>query len=156
MNAYPEQQRIVVGVHDSAASRGALRWAAGEAALRGSRLQVIRAWEDEARKTAPYASHFHQPGRQDNHRKASARLEETVRAVAGALPQVTVTVEVARGLPARVLIDRAAGAELLVVGSAAGVTADALGPVARVCLRKAPCPVVVVSLTSTPGAPVPA
>jgi nucleotide-binding universal stress UspA family protein len=66
-----------------------------------------------------------------------------------------VQLEVADGLPARVLIDRSVGAEMLVLGSAspAGASGPAtpsvqrripLGPVARDCLHAAPCPVVVV------------
>jgi nucleotide-binding universal stress UspA family protein len=68
-----------------------------------------------------------------------------------------VQMELADGLPARVLIDRSVGAEMLVLGSAqpggastgrpATPSAQArapLGPVARDCLHAAPCPVVVV------------
>jgi hypothetical protein len=55
-------------------------------------------------------------------------------------------VEVVDGLPARILLDRAAGADLLVIGGPSGQAADMLGPVAQVCLRHAPCPVVVVSV----------
>ena len=57
----------------------------------------------------------------------------------------------AEGLPVQVLLHYAAGAELLVLGGglAAGDgprrLAAAPGPVARACLRAAPCPVVAVS-----------
>jgi nucleotide-binding universal stress UspA family protein len=44
-----------------------------------------------------------------------------------------------------VLLDRAAGAELLVLGGVASTGRDAIGPVARDCLRHPPCPIVVVS-----------
>ncbi len=141
-------QRIVAGVHGSAASHAALRWAAREAALRHSALHVVRAWEDETRQAAPYAPRFRVPGMLQHPRRAGIRLEDEVRAVAGDPAGLMITCEVVEGLPARVLIDRSAGAELLVVGSAAGSGPDALGPVARACLLCAACPVVVVSLKS--------
>ena len=59
--------------------------------------------------------------------------------------------EVAEGLAVQVLLHSAAGAELLVLGGtqpagdAPGRPAADLGPVARACLRAAPCPVVTVS-----------
>jgi nucleotide-binding universal stress UspA family protein len=36
---------ILVGVDDSQAAAEAVRWAAAEAALRGSSLRVVHAWE---------------------------------------------------------------------------------------------------------------
>ena len=86
---------------------------------------------------------------------ATARLAEAVRTVLGPAPSITVTVEVAEGIAARVLLDRAAAAELLVLGGAAGAAQDMIGPVERGCLHHQPCPVVVVSTKST-GIPVPA
>jgi len=62
-----------------------------------------------------------------------------------------VQVELADGAPARVLLERSVGAEMLVLGSTRPASAEAafrartsLGPVARDCLHAAPCPVVVV------------
>src|SRR4029077_8836942 len=49
------------------------------------------------------------------------------------------------GLATQVLLDRASGAELLVLGGVASTGRDAIGPVARDCLRHPPCPIVVVS-----------
>ena len=75
-------------------------------------------------------------------------LASAARRAAGLLPCGQVTSELADGLPARALLDRAAaGAVLLVLGSAcpAGDPMAVLGPVARACLRHAPCPVVIVS-----------
>ncbi len=86
---------------------------------------------------------------------AAGQLADAVRAVLGRAPAITVTVEVAEGLAARVLLDRAAGADLLVLGGALSDARDIIGPVARACLHHPPCPVVVVSEEST-GIPVPA
>lgn len=107
---------------------------------------MVRAWEDETRQAAPYAAHRRPAGHGEDLRCLQAWLEEQVRAVLDAPAGIDVLAEVVEGLPARVLLDRSAGAELLVVGSAAGPAS--LGPVARSCLLRAPCPVVVVSLQS--------
>ena len=71
-----------------------------------------------------------------------ARLH--VYALLGRSPEVPVDAEVVDGLVAKVLIDRAAGADLLVLGDPATSQLEVIGPVARACLRHAPCPVVVV------------
>ena len=136
-----ERQPIIVGVHGSAASLVALRWAAREAALRHVTLHVVRAWEDQGRHLAPYA--LLRPGSRESRAAADASLQQAVCAAAAESPLVTMTAEVADGPPARVLIDRAAHAGLLVGGSAAR---DVLGPVTRVCLHRAPCPVVLISV----------
>ena len=146
--------RIVVGVDGSSASLAALRWAVREAGLRGTTLHVVRAWEDAAKRVAPYASHACSSDRPEDLLDARQRLEDEVTATVSGAPPVEVTVEIAEGLAARVLLDHADGAEMLVLGSA-GCAPDGIGPVARACLRHAPCPVVVVSVAMT-GVPVPA
>src|SRR5580692_7417460 len=100
------------------ASLAALRWAVREAGLRESALQVVRAWEDTAKRVAPYASHTGRPAGAEDHHRVAGRLQADV---AGAL-----------------------GPSPLVLGSAR-CAPDGIGPVARACLRHAPCPVVVVS-----------
>jgi nucleotide-binding universal stress UspA family protein len=148
-------RHIVVGVHGSPSSLAALRWAAREAALWGAKLVVVRAWEDQAQRWAPYASRGSRPAGEQDRRLAGAQLADTVRATAGDQPGVRVTGKVVEGLAARVLLDQSAGADLLVLGSAGKAGAHAVGPVARACLRHARCPVVVVS-ASMSGVPVPA
>jgi nucleotide-binding universal stress UspA family protein len=145
MNLAPGQPRIVVGVDESPASLAALRWAGREAGLRGTRLLVVRAWERAVRRAAPYASCIRARSREDDQVTAAARLEGAVQAALGPAPPIPVTVEVAEGLPTRVLLDRATGAELLVLGGGASTGQDVIGPVARDCLRHPPCPIVVVS-----------
>lgn len=138
-------QRIVVGVHGSPASLAALRWAGREAGLRDTTVQVVRAWEHDAKRVAPYAVRASLLPWEGDRLMAGAQVEEAVRATLGPSPTLDVKVEVADGLAARVLLDRAAGAELLVLGSAGGAAPGGIGPVARACLRSAPCPVVVVT-----------
>ncbi len=145
----------MVGVDGSTASLAALRWAVREAGLRESALQVVRAWEDVAKRVAPYASHTGLPGGAEDHHRVAYRLQADVAGALGPSPLVPVLVQVAEGLAARVLLDHAAGADLLVLGSATRCAPDGIGPVARACLRRAPCPVVVVSDAMT-DLPVPA
>jgi nucleotide-binding universal stress UspA family protein len=143
--AYGTTTRIVVGVDESPASLAALRWAAREAGLRRARLQVVRAWERAWWRIAPYASRGLPRGRDEDCAASAAQLELAVQTALGPEPPIPVSVEVAEGLATRVLLDRAVGAELLVLGGAASSGRDAIGPVARDCLRHPPCPIVVVS-----------
>ena len=152
-------RRIVVGVAGSAASAAAVTWAAREAKLRGAVLHAVHAWEPADRGRAPYAPGPYRGGR-DDERAAAALLRTVVQAgldtaapgVASSPPGTAEPLlEVAEGLAVQVLLHSAAGAELLVLGGsqpagdAASRPAADLGPVARACLRAAPCPVVTVS-----------
>lgn len=137
-------RRIVVGVHGSDASVTALRWAVREAELLEARLHVVCAWEHEAAWVASYAPHVGLPCREETCKMARIAAEQAVRTVLGPYPSIPVTVEVAEGLAARVLLERAAGAEFLVLGTTASRAGDGIGPVARACLRHASCPVMIV------------
>lgn len=151
-------RRIVVGVNGSVASLAALRWAAGEAALRRASLLVVHVWDRTWRQVAPYARLGGRPTPGEERSAARARLTVAVRTAFGPVPPVGVTSELAEGLVARVLLDRAADAELLVLGAtmptmtsaSAGRAAEpTAGPVARACLSLAVCPVVIVSASAT-------
>jgi hypothetical protein len=76
-------------------------------------------------------------------------VDEIARSVQPDLaPGSQVRTEVVDGLAARVLLDKCAGADMLVLGTASddsGAPRSA-GPVIRACLRRAPCPVVVISV----------
>ena len=135
---------IVVGVDGTAASAAALDWAAREARLRRAALHLVLARDPARARRAPYA----RPAAPDaaDAQPEAARLDQAVGRAARLFPSGRVTSELTDGLPAQVLADRAAGAELLVLGSArpAADPNGPLGPVARACLRHPPCPVVVV------------
>ncbi|MGW4394084.1 universal stress protein [Amycolatopsis nivea] len=138
MNA---QRFIVVGVDGSAASVGALIWAAEAAAASGAELHVVAAW-------------LHDPLLDDlsigrNVDEASAaHLAELESFVAETVknPPATVRYSAPEGDAASMLIDRARNAALLVVGShGKGMVRQALtGSVSTACLRRAACPVAVV------------
>lgn len=142
-------------MNGSAGSLAALRWAVREAGLRDAALHVVRAWEDTAKRVAPYASHAFPPDSAEDRRSVEQRLKADVANVLGPAPLVSVAMQMAEGLAARVLLDHASGADLLVLGSATHRGPDGIGPVARACLQHAPCPVVVVSVAMT-GVAVPA
>ena len=151
--------RVVVGVDGSPASAAALGWAATEARLRGTRLHIVQIREQQALVApghfAPCADWSDAVSRTVADRALKALICRTL----GPESRPDVQVELADGLPARVLLDRAADAALLVLGSARSGALDAgpvgkprppLGPVARDCLRAAPCPVVIVTSHNVP------
>jgi nucleotide-binding universal stress UspA family protein len=148
----PVVHRIVVGVDGSAESVAALRWACREAALRDAEVHAVLAWEAPCHSVASYAVASRGPS--ESEPGAADALQTLWRVVGMAdAPGVRVRPEVAEGLAARVLLDRAEGADMLVLGTRAGSDSlRAAGPVLRACVRRAPCPVVVIGVEE----PVPA
>src|SRR5512142_2500910 len=140
--------QIVVGVDGTAAAAAAVRWAVLEARLRQASVHLVFACDHDWRSRAPYAGRSGAPG-PDEDNAAGAVLFAAEQQVSRALPPGRLSSERADGSPARVLIDRSAGAELLVLrraypaGQSAGAAWPAMGPVARACLNGAACPVVV-------------
>lgn len=137
-------QRIVVGVDGSEASMKALRWALDEARLRNAEVDVLQSWHYP---TMTYAPGFVPPptfARQDLIDEATEDLRAACSAVG--TDGVTVHPMVAEGPAARWLIERAEGADLLVVGSRGrgGFSGLVLGSVSQQCAQHAPCPVVIV------------
>jgi nucleotide-binding universal stress UspA family protein len=145
-------RRILVGIDGSPASAAALRWAAKEAAFRGLALHVVYVQDRAVPQAALYAPSQNR-NCYDPQLSPESTLQTALHAALGSDLPPAWLLEAAEGLPARVLLDRATDAEMLVLGSirpsptgtrqAAGPRAT-LGPVARDCLRGASCPVVVV------------
>ncbi len=143
--------RILVGIDGSAAAAAALRWADAEARVRGLRLHVVYVRDWDNLELAPYAP----LGDGTDHLRVSPEttLRLAVHAALGPDLPPDCVLEAAEGLPVYVLLDRAEGAQMLVLGNSRpggtgarwpGKPMTPLGPVARDCLRGAPCPVVVV------------
>ena len=134
--------RIVVGVDGSASSTQALRWAADEAKRRGDVVEAVLGWEN------PYRDMWipSNPPGTDPLAPLRAALDKTVTAVLGEHLAVKAETAVVEGRPAQVLVDRARGADLLVVGNRGrgGLAGAFLGSVSFNCAAHSPCPLVVV------------
>ena len=149
----PDQQsgihpRIVAGVDGSPSSARALRWAIRQAALTGATVDAVIAWNYPATAAgygwAPIG--MDQPDGFDFKETAGKVLADTVSNTVDPASDVQVRSLVAEGNPARVLLDAAAGADLMVVGSRGhgGFAEALLGSVSQHCVHHAPCPVVVI------------
>jgi nucleotide-binding universal stress UspA family protein len=138
----PAVRRIVVGVDGSAESVAALRWACREASLRGAEVHAVHAREGRCHSLPSYAA----PAQSSQQGCDDFDVDELAGKIKAEFGDVEVKGEVIDGLAARVLLERCAGADMLVLGTAsdtAGAPRPA-GPVIRACLRRAACPVVVI------------
>ena len=138
---------IVVGVDGSAHGRESLRFALAEAALRGARLDVVHSWGIPP-LTSTGVGMIPAAGLLRRELGGAARdvLEAELAQTGDAAASVEIERHVVQGDAAGALVEQAAGADLLVVGSRGhgSVTGTILGSVSRACLHHAPCPVAVV------------
>lgn len=143
------QGPIVVGVDDSPAATAALRWALQEAAAAGTAVEAVHVYLPYT-PHRPYGAEFMEiasPGSEQRLRTNAAEiLAAALDAASANKSAVAVDRRVEAGDTARVLIDAAQQASLLVVGSRGygPVTARLIGSVSRKCLHHAACPVVIV------------
>lgn len=100
-----KQNRIVIGYDGSDGSRAALGWAAREAELRQAPLEVVRAWTPGEFGTDEELSDYTQ----------SHLEKELTEFLAGR--DVSWSAVAERGSAAKVLMDRASDAQMVVVGS---------------------------------------
>lgn len=142
-----DKSLTVVGVDSSQASYSALRWALADAQRRGPECTVhvvsVHPREFDA-AMADVSLAWHDD---IEHRERSPLVTEVLkRAADEGLGNVNVTREEAVGHTARILLDAAAEADLLVVGNRGhgGFAGMLLGSVAQTCVAHARCPVVVV------------
>jgi nucleotide-binding universal stress UspA family protein len=133
---------IVVGVDGSEQSKAALRWAVEEARLRGVSVRAVYAWS--LPPMAAGAGVVMVPALEDLRRNGEELLDTAISET----PTEGVQVERAsiQGSPARVLVEAAKDADMLVVGSRGhgGFVGLLLGSVGQQCAHHAGCPVVVV------------
>ena len=137
--------KIVVGVDGSPSSRAALRWAVGQAVLTGGVVEAVLAWQvPMILRTSAWA-----PIYVDEASSLEADARKTLDAVISDEVEPAdsqhVAAQVGYGHPAQVMLEAAADADLLVVGSRGhGSVADVLlGSVGQYCVHHAHCPVLI-------------
>jgi nucleotide-binding universal stress UspA family protein len=144
--------RIVVGVDGSYCSEEALRWALGQARLTGQPVEAVISWSIPVTYGgmggAGAAAAF------DWEADVTNTLKDTVAKAVGSAGADQVSQRVVAGHPAQVLLDAAADAALLVVGSRGlgGFKGMLLGSVSQEVIAHAACPVVVVRTPENPPA----
>lgn len=138
---------VVAGVDDSGPARAALEYAIAEAARRGARVRAVSVFDPAEHWLAPRA------GSAPTIAQATKMIEDRLRGLVGeivavrpALVAVPVDTVALLGRPARVLVEQAARADLLVVGhrGRGALTSALLGSVSLHCVLHAPCTVTVV------------
>jgi nucleotide-binding universal stress UspA family protein len=136
--------RIVVGADGSEGGQAALRWALGEAELRGATVDAVLSLRVMPMMASPAVALV--PDREEEVELGRQLLGQTVADAASMHPTVRVNQVVMEGGAARALLEVAHGADLLVVGSRGrgGFTGLLLGSVSQQCVHHATCPVVVV------------
>ena len=133
----PTGSRIVVGVDGSPSSIEAVRWAAHRCQVIGAQLQAVMSWSPGTVESSPVRG---DPAA-DARDRVSVTLDHALGARAG-----TVAVRVAQGSPGEVLLDAAAGANMLVVGSSEHARKDRFisDSVGDHLVAHSLCPVVIV------------
>lgn len=139
------RRRVVVGVDASDGSRLALRWALDYSRRFDAELVVVHAY----RSPHTVSSGYLLPGLPEDRADQLGHdlMDELIVSAVGGDEDTSQVRRLAMpGPAAKVLIEAAQEADLLVVGGQrrAGVVGAVLGSVADRCVREAPCPVVVV------------
>ena len=133
--------RIVVGFDGSASAAKAVEWAARQAELTGSVLDVVTAWE----WPNTYGSPLPLPEGFDPRTDASSIAADAERIVRDTHPSVHTRLVVMEGHAAPILLDVSKGASLLVVGCRGHgeFLGMVIGSVSEHCVAHADCPVLV-------------
>jgi nucleotide-binding universal stress UspA family protein len=138
--------RIVAGVDGSPSSLAALQWAVRQAGLTGGSVQAVIAWQFPAAASGYAWAPAAVLESIDYEEIAQKVVTDAIASVDPAGRDVPISIRVREGNAARVLIDAAADADLLVVGSRGhgGFAGALLGSVSQHCVHHAPCPVAVI------------
>ncbi|HYO39481.1 MAG TPA: universal stress protein [Nocardioidaceae bacterium] len=138
---------IIAGVDGSESSRVALQWAYDEAAHHGASLTVVMTWHPPTLpQSPPYGALTEKDYESQPKLEALGVLDGLVSQLEKRTPEVDLRTSIEEGSPAKVLIERSKGADLMVVGSRGhgGFTGMLLGSVSQHLVAHADCPVVVV------------
>ncbi|MFJ8383984.1 universal stress protein [Streptomyces sp. NPDC094438] len=136
-------ERILLGVGNPDRNSTAVAFACQEAAIRGSVLDAVRAWRGPFGGRGGLSASDETAG--DPEGKAAAELDEALSAARNGHPEVQIRPVTVEGHTHRVLVDRSAAADLLVVGArrnkGLGLQLSRTG---HAVLHHAACPVAVV------------
>jgi nucleotide-binding universal stress UspA family protein len=138
-------ERILLGAGEPAVGEEAVRFAFREAEARKCALDVVRAWRCPAHETADDPLLAGDPAHRHEER-ASALLDALLQHPMADHPGVRVRRSTVEGPARRVLLNRTAAADLVIVGARrrTGHFGLQLGRVAHTLLHHADCPVAVV------------
>jgi nucleotide-binding universal stress UspA family protein len=135
--------KIIVGVDGSPSSNAALEWAAQEAEIRGSALELIHAWNYPNLGYGGYVAVL-----EDFEKDAAALLDEVVASARKNYPSLKLVSSLIQGPTAQTIMDRAKEADMVVVGSRGrgGFSGLLLGSVGQQLVHHCPAPVVIIHL----------
>ncbi|MER5975037.1 universal stress protein [Streptomyces sp. NPDC001857] len=138
-------ERILLGLGESDTTAEAVRFAFREAEVRGCVLDVVRAWRRPAYDR--HGDRLRPGGPEDAYEKrASAVIDALLKAPSAEHPHVRTRRSVVEGPAGKVLVDRSAAADLVIVGAHRRTRQFGfqLGRVSHAMLHHARCPVAVV------------
>jgi len=138
---------IIVGVDGSESSRAALHWAYDEATHHEASLTVVMTWHPPTLPMSPPYGSIPEEGYETQPKTSALEvLDRLVAELEQRNPAVDVRTSIEEGSPAKVLIERSKGCDLLVVGHRGhgGFAGMLLGSVSQHLVAHAQCPVVVV------------
>jgi nucleotide-binding universal stress UspA family protein len=150
-------RRIVAGVDGSAQSQRALQWAVDEATAHDAEVEAVYVFEHTPSwqmyaygEGVPVAGQeWARENREHTERIAQALVDEMVEKLRNPQPVPVSGVVVEDRRPARALVERSRGADMLVIGSRGrgGFTGLVLGSVGQQCAQHAQCALVILPLT---------
>ncbi|MGL6235625.1 MAG: universal stress protein [Segniliparus sp.] len=136
---------VVVGVDGSKASDLAVAVAFEEASWRGAELLAVHAWMESLSDSGGVYAYPLLIDWESIEVKERVLLSEQLAGWREKYPDVQVRTEITRDRPNHALLERAASAQMLVVGSRghSELVATVLGSTAQAMIYHAPCPVVI-------------
>ncbi|MEV5875406.1 universal stress protein [Streptomyces sp. NPDC052101] len=138
-------ERILLGLGEADTSAEAVRFAFREAELRGCVLDVVRAWRRPAYDGSGDRLSAAGPA-EEYEGRASALLDAQLEAMSAAYPHVRTRPTTVEGPAGKVLVDRSAAADLVIIGARrrTGHFGLQLGRASHTLLHHAQSPVAVV------------
>jgi nucleotide-binding universal stress UspA family protein len=145
---------IVVGIAGTPASAAALCWAAEQSRLTGVPLRIVYVWQLTTSPLGAGTAAFVGASAADARARATRWVLDTL---GGEAASVRWILDVVEGAPGPILVDRAASASLLVLGTGdhVGMRRLVTGSVSHYALSHSAPPVVAVRATPLPTPPAP-